>query len=50
MHMDGVVYYPLKGAIKLTAALNLASRRGDPSAVVQHFRDLAKAARTLLGD
>ena len=42
MDMDGVVYRPLKGNIQPKAILNLASRRGDPSAVVQHFLNLVK--------
>jgi hypothetical protein len=41
--MDGVPYGRLKGAAQLTAALNLAWRRGDPSAVVRHFLNLVKA-------
>ena len=35
--LDGVSYRPLKGAVQPKAVLNLVSRRGDPSAVVQHF-------------
>jgi DNA-binding transcriptional LysR family regulator len=37
MNMDGVVYRSLKGAAQPKAVLNLASRRGDPSAVVGQF-------------
>ena len=44
MHMDGVTYRRLKGAIKLSAPLKLASRRGDPSAVVRNFLSLVKGA------
>ena len=44
MHMDGVTYRQLKGAIRMTAPVNLASRRGDPSAVVQNFRNLVRKA------
>ena len=46
MHMDGVVYRPLKGAVQPKAILNLASRRGDPSAVVRHFLNLVRQAAT----
>jgi DNA-binding transcriptional LysR family regulator len=42
MHMEGVAYRHLKGAIQPKAILNLASRRGDPSAVVQRFLSLVK--------
>jgi len=44
MHMDGVVYRRLKGPVQPKAVLNLASRRGDPSAVVCHFLKLAREA------
>jgi DNA-binding transcriptional LysR family regulator len=44
MHMDGVTYRRLKGAIKLSAPLKLASRRGDPSAVVRNFLSLVKGS------
>ena len=44
MHMDGVTYRQLKGAVRMTAPVNLASRRGDPSAVVQNFRNLVRKA------
>ena len=37
IELDGVSYRPLKGAVQPKAVLNLVSRRGDPSAVVQHF-------------
>jgi DNA-binding transcriptional LysR family regulator len=43
MRMDGVVYRRLKG-IQPKAFLGLASRRGDPSAVVRQFLDLVKKA------
>ena len=42
MHMEGVEYRHLEGAIRPKAVLNLASRRGDPSAVVQRFVSLVK--------
>jgi DNA-binding transcriptional LysR family regulator len=42
MNMDGVVYRHLKGNIQPKAILNLASRRGDNSAVVRHFLNLVK--------
>jgi DNA-binding transcriptional LysR family regulator len=44
MQMDGVVYRRLRGSTPLTAPLMLASRRGDPSAVVRHYWDLVKRA------
>jgi DNA-binding transcriptional LysR family regulator len=51
MHMDGVAYRRLKGAAKLTAPLNLASRRGDPSVVIRNFRNLVgRAAKTFAED
>src|SRR5712671_7508316 len=42
MNIDGVVYRRLKRAKKLKIPFNLASRRGDPSAVVTQFLKLAK--------
>lgn len=42
LHMEGVVYRHLEGAIRPKAVLSLAFRRGDPSAVVQRFVSLAK--------
>jgi DNA-binding transcriptional LysR family regulator len=42
MHMDGVAYRRLKSPVQLNAPLILASRRGDPSAVVRHFSKLVK--------
>ena len=42
MNIDGVVYRRLKRAKKLKLRLNLASRRGDSSAVVAQFMKLAK--------
>jgi len=51
MIMDGVAYRPLKGPNQPKAVLNLASRRGDPSAVVRHFRNLVRrAARNFHAD
>jgi len=44
--MEGVSYRALKGPVQPRAALNLASRRGDPSTVVRHF--LRTASRTKL--
>ena len=44
MHMDGVTYRPLKGAVSMTAPVGLASRRGDPSPVIRNFRNLVKRA------
>jgi DNA-binding transcriptional LysR family regulator len=47
MTMDGVAYRRLKGAVQPKAVLNLASRQGDPSAVVRNFLSLVRrAART----
>jgi DNA-binding transcriptional LysR family regulator len=51
MIMDGVAYRRLKGPNQPKAVLNLASRRGDPSAVVRHFRNLVtRAARNFHAD
>ena len=44
MSMDGVVYRRLKGAPQPKAVLGLASRRGDPSAVVRQFLNHVKRA------
>ena len=44
MIMDGVAYRRLKGAAQPKAVLSLASRRGDPSAVVRHFLNLVRRA------
>jgi DNA-binding transcriptional LysR family regulator len=44
MNMDGVVYRRIKGAAQPRAVLNLASRRGDPSAVVKQFCNLVRTA------
>jgi DNA-binding transcriptional LysR family regulator len=44
MSMDGVAYRRLKGAPQPKAVLGLASRRGDPSAVVRQFVNLVKRA------
>lgn len=47
MSMDGVAYRRLRGTIQPKAILNLASRRGSPSAIVRHFLNLVKReART----
>ena len=51
MNIDGVVYRHLKHAKQLKIPLNLASRRGDSSAVVAQFRKLAKrTARNFRAD
>ncbi|MBA3518571.1 MAG: LysR family transcriptional regulator [Rhizobiales bacterium] len=47
MTMDGVVYRRLMGPVQPKAILSLASRRGEPSAVVQQF---LKVARRTAGD
>jgi len=45
--MEGVAFRRLKGSVRPKAILNLASRRGDPSAVVRHFLILVRhTART----
>jgi DNA-binding transcriptional LysR family regulator len=44
LRMDGVSYCHLKDGARLTAPLNLVSRRGDPSAAVGHFLSLVKKA------
>jgi len=44
MHIDGVTYRRLKGGPIPRHPLNLASRRGDSSAVVRHFLNLVKRA------
>ena len=44
MNMDGVMYRQIKGTTQATAILSLASRRGDPSAVVRHFVDSVRRA------
>ena len=50
VNIDGVVYRRLKGPAQLKIPLNLASRRGDPSAVVRQFLNLAKrTTRNLMG-
>jgi len=49
--MDGVVYRDFTGPVQPTAVLNLASRRGDPSAVVRQFVNLVKrSAKTFAAD
>jgi DNA-binding transcriptional LysR family regulator len=51
MHIDGVTYRRLKGPNQPTLPLDLASRRGDPSAVVRHFLKLVRqAAKDFLFD
>jgi DNA-binding transcriptional LysR family regulator len=44
LRIDGVTYCRLKDGARLTAPLNLVSRRGDPSAAVGHFLSLVKKA------
>jgi DNA-binding transcriptional LysR family regulator len=44
LYVDGVVYRHLRGSIQPKAPLDLASRRGDPSMVVQHFLKLVRQA------
>jgi DNA-binding transcriptional LysR family regulator len=44
MHIDGVTYRRLKGSDQPTLPLDLALRRGDPSAVVIHFLKLVRQA------
>jgi DNA-binding transcriptional LysR family regulator len=44
--MNGVTYRRLTGATQPRFVLNLASRRGEPSAVVRHFLSLVKQAAT----
>jgi DNA-binding transcriptional LysR family regulator len=44
MLIDGVSYRRLKGSNQPTLPLDLASRRGDPSAVVRHFLKLVRQA------
>ena len=46
VYMDGVVYRRIRGPVQPKAPLGLVSRRGDPSAVVQHFvNQVRQAAR-----
>jgi DNA-binding transcriptional LysR family regulator len=44
LQIDGVTYRRLKAPIQLKSPLQVASRRGDPSAVVGHFLGLARRA------
>lgn len=44
MNMDGVAYRRLNSTAQAKAILSLASRRGDPSAVVRHFLDSVRRA------
>jgi DNA-binding transcriptional LysR family regulator len=43
VRLNGVSYRRLKGKVQPKAVLNLVSRRGDPSMVVRHFVDAARA-------
>ena len=45
LNMDGVVYRRLKGPVQPKAIVNLASRRGDPSAAVQNFVSLVRSEK-----
>jgi DNA-binding transcriptional LysR family regulator len=45
LEAEGVVYRPLSSTAELTAPLNLAYRRGEPSAAVQRFIALARRMR-----
>jgi len=42
MNIEGVVFCQLKGVTQIKTPLNLASRRGDASAVVRQFLKVAK--------
>jgi DNA-binding transcriptional LysR family regulator len=42
MTVDGVTYRRLKGRTQPKFVMNLASRRGDPSAIVRHFLSLVR--------
>jgi len=42
MNLEGVVYRRIKPAEQPKTALNLASRRGDPSAVVRQFVNVVR--------
>ena len=44
MNLEGVAYRRIKGAAPPKAVLNLASRRGDPSAVLRKFVGLVRKA------
>jgi DNA-binding transcriptional LysR family regulator len=44
LYVDGVVYRRLSGSIQPKAPLDLASRRGDSSVIVQHFLKLVRHA------
>ncbi len=44
MALEGIVYRPLKGAVRPKVVLNLAARRGDPSPVVRRFLRLVRQA------
>jgi DNA-binding transcriptional LysR family regulator len=44
MQIEGLVYRRIRGPTQLLAPLMLATRRGDPSAVVRHYLDLVKQA------
>jgi DNA-binding transcriptional LysR family regulator len=44
LYLDGVVYRRLRGSIQPKAPLDLASRRGDSSVVVQHFLKMVRQA------
>lgn len=44
MNLEGIAYRRIKGAASPKAVLNLASRRGDPSAVLRKFVGLVRKA------
>jgi len=44
MNLEGVAYRRIKGAAQPKAVLNIAARRGDPSAVVRKFVSLVRNA------
>ena len=48
MHMDGVVYRRLEGAVLPRASLSVASRRHDPSSVVSKFLDAVRSVASEL--
>jgi DNA-binding transcriptional LysR family regulator len=44
VNMNGVVYRAIAGAVRPKATVDLASRRGDPSPIVQRFVNLVRQA------
>ena len=49
LHMDGLVLRPIKGRPQVTAPLNLVFRRGEASAAVRRFINLARQIAKELG-